>query len=470
MKSKSKLVLLTVISVLLSNTLVMFLTFPVLLSYIENTFIQIQLDANKNQSEVLAKFLEENLKKGENEEELLKKFQEAIVGSQSEKGFVCVIDTNGVFLNHPNKEVIGKNVKQMNISYKSQNKGIIENWFDLLKNEYSDGGIINYETENAEIVYSVKLMNRPWKINSHENITKIKAEIQDLRFRLIIVAFIITILMAGLASFLVRKVSHKYEATIENYNIELEQKVNDLNIAKEKLEKLNTEKNNFLHIVAHDLKNPLSGILLNIELVVNYISKMTTDDLLLRLQNVTKTANYMKDIVSKLLNNELLELGDIKVASNDVNLGDFFEDVIENFKNQASKKDITIELNKHLEIDTISIDKQLLKEIIDNYVSNAIKYSPKGKTVKVNVITKQDDKQNTLDIFVEDQGEGIDESEQKLLFQKFSKVSTKPTDGEDSSGVGLYSVKRNAEAMNGEVYVKSSKGIGSTFGFTKTLL
>ena len=465
MKAKSKLTLLTILSVTLANALVMFLTFPVLLSYLENTFIQIQLDANRNQSEVLAKFLDQSLKKGINEQDLLEKFQNAIVGSQSEKGFVCIIDTSGVFINHPDKNIIGKNVKNLNIPHKSSNKGVMDNWYDILKTNLHDGGIINQNTDNAEIVYSFTLMNRPWKVNSHENIKRIKSEILELRYNLFGVATIVTILMAALASFFVRKVSHNYESTIENYNTQLENKVNDLHIANQSLENLNREKNNFLHIVAHDLKNPLSGILLTIDLIEKYIKKMTEEELIQRLGNVKKTGNFMKDIIGKLLDNQLLETGNIKVANKELNVDNFIDDVVHNFKNHAEKKNITIIVSKKLEFDIVNIDNQLLREIVDNYMSNAIKYSPLNKSIEINVKTTVLDGSKFLELFIADQGDGVEEGEQHLLFQKFSKISSQPTDGEDSTGVGLYSVKKNAEAMGGEVYATFKKGESSIFGF-----
>ncbi len=290
-KTKAKLVWLTVISVLVANSLVMLITMPLLLNYIENTYINIQLDANKNQSTILAKFLENNLSKSGNEDEIISKFQEAIIGSQTESGFVCVIDSSGKFINHPNVDIIGKNVKDMKIKYKTDKYGIIENWFKILSQNISSGGVINFESEDAEIVYSVSLMNKPWRINSHENTKKIKSEILIIRNKIIIAAVFITILMALLASYLVRKVSLRYEKAIENVNYQLQNNNNELNLLNSKLENLNNEKNNILHIVAHDLKNPIAGILLNIELLITYLHKMSTEDLISKLNQLQKLLN-----------------------------------------------------------------------------------------------------------------------------------------------------------------------------------
>ncbi len=221
MQSKSKLLLFTVLSVLLASTVVMGISIPLLLNYVENTYIKVQLEANKNQSTILAKFLEENLKQGADEDMLLDKFQDAIVGSQSERGFVCIIDTNGKFINHPDASIIGMNIQVMNINYKSDDYGITDNWFEALRKNVSSGGLINFDNDKSEIVYSVALKGRPWKINSHENTKRIKSEIESLQFKLLVGASIITILIALFASYLVRKVSYRYEKQIEDYNIQL---------------------------------------------------------------------------------------------------------------------------------------------------------------------------------------------------------------------------------------------------------
>ena len=143
----------------------------------------------------------------------------------------------------------------------------------------------------------------------------------------------------------------------------------------------------------------------------------------------------------------------------------FIDEVLHYFNNHAEKKNIDIIVSKRLEFDTINIDPQLLREIIDNYISNAIKYSPHNTSIEINVETTLLDATQSLEIFIVDKGAGVDESEQHLLFQKFSTLSSQPTDGEDSTGLGLYSVKKNAEAMGGEVYATFKKGECSTFGF-----
>jgi|GEM_PF-1818883 len=463
MQSKSKLLLFTVLSVLLASTVVMGISIPLLLNYVENTYIKVQLEANKNQSTILAKFLEENLKQGADEDMLLDKFQDAIVGSQSERGFVCIIDTSGKFINHPDASIIGMNIQVMNINYKSDDYGITDNWFEALRKNVSSGGLINFDNDKSEIVYSVALKGRPWKINSHENTKRIKSEIESLQFKLLVGASIITILIALFASYLVRKVSYRYEKQIEDYNIQLQNNNDELNQANINLEILDSEKNNILHIVAHDLKNPLAGILLNIEIITNYFGKMTTEEIINKLNGIAKTSNYMKDIVSKLLDQDSINSAKIKIVKENFEPNKLIYELIEQFNEQANKKGIVINYKNEIDNFNINNDKNIFREIADNYISNAIKYSPFNKNIWISLHKIEDNNESYLIYSVKDEGPGISDEDQSNLFKKFNKLSAKPTDGEDSTGIGLFGVKRNAGLIEADVYCSSKIGEGAEF-------
>lgn len=505
MQNKTKLTIFTILSVLLASTIVMSISIPLLLNYVENTYIKIQLEANKSQSTILAKFLETNLNQNAEEEGISEKFQDVIVGNQTDKGFVCVIDTNGSFITHPNaniieemllkkfqdaiagsqtesgfvciidstgkfithpdESIIGKNIKGMNINYKSEQEGILDNWFNSLQKNMPSGGLINFDNENTEIVYSVSLNDKPWKINSHENIKKIKADIKILQSRLVLGSTIITILIALFASYLVRKVSYKYEKQIEDYNIQLQSNIANLNKANLDLETLNNEKNNILHIVAHDLKNPLAGILLNIEIITNYFSKMTKEDIIAKLNGISSTTNYMKDIVSKLLDKETINNAKIKIKNENFEPNKLIYELIEQFSDQANKKSIVINYNNEIENLKINNDKNIFREVADNYLSNALKYSPFSKNIWVGLKQTAENNDHYLIFSVKDEGPGISEDDQSNLFQKFNKLTAQPTDGEDSTGIGLFGVKRNAELIGAEVYCNSKIGEGAEFVF-----
>jgi signal transduction histidine kinase len=98
-------------------------------------------------------------------------------------------------------------------------------------------------------------------------------------------------------------------------------------------------------------------------------------------------------------------------------------------------------------------------QILDNLISNALKYSPPNTTVHVHALPEKD----YVVINVRDEGPGISEADQKKLFQKFTRLTARPTGGESSTGLGLAIVKKLAEAMAGSVQCRSTMGAGSTF-------
>jgi signal transduction histidine kinase len=111
----------------------------------------------------------------------------------------------------------------------------------------------------------------------------------------------------------------------------------------------------------------------------------------------------------------------------------------------------------------VDLDYQKIDEVIDNLVSNAIKFSHKGG--KIRIKTRKNGN-NDVTVEVSDNGLGLTEEDIQRAFQRGSKLSAQPTGGEASSGLGLWIVKKLVEAHNGKVWVKSALGQGSTFAFT----
>ncbi|RYG34323.1 MAG: HAMP domain-containing histidine kinase [Chitinophagaceae bacterium] len=134
-------------------------------------------------------------------------------------------------------------------------------------------------------------------------------------------------------------------------------------------------------------------------------------------------------------------------------------DVVENFVPQAAAKSIRFNTDfSDKEIFLLS-DEHLVRRICSNLVSNAIKYTHRGKNVWINVREEGE----AIVISVGDEGVGIEEKELPFLFSKYSKLSSRPTDGENSTGLGLSIVKRIVEELNGRIYCESTVGKGSVF-------
>ncbi|MBP7261517.1 MAG: tetratricopeptide repeat-containing sensor histidine kinase [Bacteroidia bacterium] len=229
--------------------------------------------------------------------------------------------------------------------------------------------------------------------------------------------------------------------------------------ANELLTKLDKEKNEFLGIAAHDLKNPLQTIIGYCQMQTSYFDKLSKEKILKQTNNIEITSARMLDLVSNLLDINAIEEGLIKVNKEKTALLPLLEKITDGIENQASHKGIKVHLEtteKNIEVIT---DALLLRQIIENLLSNGIKYSPESSEVVLRCAKTN----GRIEIAIIDSGPGIPVDEQELLFKKFSRLSTRPTAGESSHGLGLSIVKKLSDLLSIEVSFESEQGKGSTF-------
>ncbi|MEO9802209.1 MAG: tetratricopeptide repeat-containing sensor histidine kinase [Reichenbachiella sp.] len=225
-----------------------------------------------------------------------------------------------------------------------------------------------------------------------------------------------------------------------------------------KLTALNEEKNTLMGVVAHDLRSPLNNIKGLMSLVKMENSALSPEQSHY-FHLVDDTMERMRDMIDRVLDVSVVE--DMKVNLNlkKVDLGQTINFVAGNFELLASKKSIRIhselDINRHI----IFADYNYLLQVIENLLSNAIKFSEPGKSIFLNIF--QEDGSETM--IVRDEGPGISEEDQKRLFNKFQKLSAKPTDNERSTGLGLSIVKKFVDAMEAEISCESELGKGTSF-------
>jgi signal transduction histidine kinase/ligand-binding sensor domain-containing protein len=239
---------------------------------------------------------------------------------------------------------------------------------------------------------------------------------------------------------------------------------------------LNAEKNEIMGIVAHDLKNPLS----NIRLLARILNKdaHTFDAAGVRelAEDIETSAERMFDLITNLLNVNAIEQGGMKLEYSPFDMTGLVKQVVHNYRSTAEEKHITlhfevVEVSQALESEASQnaglqeypcfADRSATVQIIDNLVSNAVKYSPLDKNVYVRV--RLSDNAQRVRVEVRDEGPGLSEDDMKKLFGKFARLSARPTGGEHSTGLGLSIVKKLAEAMNGNVWCESQVGHGANF-------
>lgn len=225
---------------------------------------------------------------------------------------------------------------------------------------------------------------------------------------------------------------------------------------KEKLASLNQEKNSLISIVSHDLSSPFASI----AMWVNHIGDESnfTPEQQKAIQRIRDSARHGERLIRNILDIEKAGTSLNEIDLEETDLIPFITNFVAGYQNLADAKSIQLHPPKGEGIFLLT-DHHLLGRIMDNLLSNALKFSPAGKNVWVEVSSRE----NKIEIAVADEGPGIPESEKNLLFTKYAQLSARPTGGEQSTGLGLSIVKRLVNELNGQISVDTEPGKGSRF-------
>lgn len=226
----------------------------------------------------------------------------------------------------------------------------------------------------------------------------------------------------------------------------------------QELTKLNEEKNEFLGIAAHDLKNPLSAIMGLSELMLRDDMEFDIEEMKEYTTDINTSAVQMFRLVTDLLDVNAIEQGKINLLMENFPIANIAEDCYNNYLKRAEDKSIKLVFDNQIDDANCFADSSKVSQVVDNLVSNAIKFSPHDKNIYISVLDDVD----YLVIEVKDEG-GISEEDQKKMFTKFQKLSARPTGNENSTGLGLSIVKRLVEEMEGKIEVISELGKGAAF-------
>ena len=236
--------------------------------------------------------------------------------------------------------------------------------------------------------------------------------------------------------------------------------------SNEKLIELNNQKNEFLGMAAHDLRNPIAVIQNSSLILLRYSSENLSEKQKEFLKKIHDTSKFMLEHLNNLLDISKIESGKLELEITKNNYPDFVRKNIEFNRFFATEKDITIDSVLLDDMSPVEFDRNKIEQVLNNLISNAIKYSHPHTTIRIEVVTEKD----FVVTKVVDQGQGIPEDELPHVFKPFQKASTRPTAGEKSTGLGLAIVKKIVEGHQGTIGVESEVGKGSTFFFQLPLL
>ncbi|MEI6090759.1 MAG: ATP-binding protein [bacterium] len=282
-----------------------------------------------------------------------------------------------------------------------------------------------------------------------------KEEIQRERDKTLFFIIIIIIIFISLTFSMIR--FGKLKKTYKELNIQKD----IIEVQKHELALVNHTKDTFFSIIAHDLRSPFNSILgLSYELKYS-ADNMELDDVKMFAGEINTSSHITYNLLENLLEWAKLQTGAIIPKPEEIEFKDLLELTTNLVQVSALKKNITIKLVT-IENCVIYADINMITSIMRNLISNAIKFSHKGNDIMIS--TKIKDK--FLEIFISDNGEGMDDKTINSLFKIGQTLSNLGTENEKGSGLGLILCKELIEIQGGTISVRSEYGIGSTFSIT----
>ncbi len=229
----------------------------------------------------------------------------------------------------------------------------------------------------------------------------------------------------------------------------------------EELRRLDDLKNTFLGVAAHDLRNPIAAIQTSVDLLMDQVLGVSEEDRAYLLERISHQTRHMLTLLDDLLEVTQIESGKLSLNLESVNLRNFLDEAVRQHAMLAARKGTKVLLQAVPE-GQVMVDPLRLRQVVDNLISNAVKFSPPGSTVRVSA--ERIPAEWRVD--VQDEGPGVTEQDRKRLFQDFARLSAKPTGDEKSTGLGLAISRRVVEVHGGKIGVNSEPGHGATFWFT----
>src|SRR4030095_1690986 len=228
--------------------------------------------------------------------------------------------------------------------------------------------------------------------------------------------------------------------------------------ANDSLIKLNEEKNEFMGIAAHDLRNPLSGILSFSRKLRTQPERYTKEEVSQITHEMELASEKMLELISKMLDYNIIESGKKIFNSGRFSANEILLSMMPAYNERAAAKNISV--NFSCEDDMfVYADRDALEQILDNLISNAIKFTPQGKNIFIKAFTNG----GFTRFEVKDEGPGLTDKDKQKLFGRFARLSAQPTGNEKSTGLGLSIAKKLTNIMGGKIWCESTHGEGATF-------
>lgn len=337
---------------------------------------------------------------------------------------------------------------------------------DPIMGKYLDHSVYNFMEDLATAADNeVMLLTFEKEIQHRDQQGKSEQILRESIFRNILTASITVVLVFLVIIFLLYRKQNKInqqltsqKKEIEDQRISIERQNAQLEKRNDQLSHLNDEKNNLIKILAHDLRTPINQVqgLAQLLLLEN---PSFGDEQKESINRIIDSSIRLNTMIGKILDVDAIESNRINLQLETIDVNALTKRIVSSFERIAGKKDIQLTFMPAQEAAAIKGDMLYLTEIVENLVSNAIKFSEWNRKVVVAVGTCD----VNVRLKVQDEGPGLTDDDKQKIFQKFQRLSARPTAGEYSTGLGLSIVKKYTELMNGRVWYESTEGSGTSF-------
>lgn len=232
-----------------------------------------------------------------------------------------------------------------------------------------------------------------------------------------------------------------------------------INVSFERITETNRMKTEFVRIVSHQLRSPVTNLSWAIDsLLAGDVGRIREDQL--EYFKILKENSFrMKELIKDLLLTSRVEEGTLPIQKEEVSLQEIVKSLILESSPFARASNLEIEFNSEQNLPKVFTDPQQIKVVIENLLDNAIRYS--GKKGKIKIFLNK--KEENIKFKIQDNGVGIFQEDQKYIFQKFFRSKTKDKGG---SGLGLFITKSIVEKLGGKIWFESEEGVRTAFYFT----
>ena len=252
---------------------------------------------------------------------------------------------------------------------------------------------------------------------------------------------------------------------IKELNDTLQQRIDnatkDLKSSNRQLMRLDQAKDEFVSMASHQLRTPLTSVKGYIDMVLEGDAGKITDSQRHLLREAFSSSERMVHLINDFLSVSRLQTGKFMIEKRPIDLAKVVAQEVDGLRTTAAGHQLKLVYKRPKNIPITMVDENKIRQVMMNFMDNAIYYSPEGGTIEVD-LNKVD---NRIEFTVKDHGMGVPKSDQSNLFGKFFRASNARKQRPDGTGVGLFLAKKVVTSHKGNVIFESTEGKGSTFGF-----